>query len=78
MSAEIANALPDVARVQMQVMGREREVDALVGRSVGVLAKWYAVVEGFNACVAEWDDRLREMEIKVSRREKALRDAETY
>jgi hypothetical protein len=77
-SAEIANALPEVARVQLEVMEREGEVDELVRRSVGVLERWYVVVEGFNACVAEWDERLREVEIHVSRREKSLRDAETY
>ena len=67
-----------MARVQLKVMEKEGEVNGLVRRSVGVLERWYAVVEGVNACVAEWDDRLRELEIKVSRREKSLRDAETY
>jgi len=77
-SAEIANALPEVARVQLEVIEKDREVDELVRQSVGVLERWYVVVEGFNACVAEWDGRLREVEIHVSRREKGLRDAETY
>jgi len=77
-SAEIANALPEVVKVQLKVMETEGEMNELVRRSLGVLERWYAVVEGVNACVAEWDDRLRELEIKVSRREKSLRDAETY
>ena len=77
-SAEIANSLPEVVRVQLKVMEKEAEVDELTKRSVAVLEKWYAVVAGFNACVAEWDERLRELEVKISRREKSLRDAETY
>jgi len=64
--------------VQLEVMEREGQVDELVRRSVGILERWYVIVEGFNACVAEWDERLREVEIHVSRREKSLRDAETY
>ena len=64
--------------MQLEVMEKDGEVDELVRQSVGVLERWYVVVEGFNACVAEWDERLQELEIHVSRREKSLRDAETY
>jgi hypothetical protein len=60
------------------MMDKESQVAILMKQSVGLLERWYAVVEGFNACIAEWDERLRELEIKVSRRNKTLRDAETY
>ena len=78
MSAEIANALPAVLREQLRLIEKAGEVDGLMKRSVGLLERWYGVVEGLNACIAEWDERLRELEIKVSRKEKSLRDAETY
>jgi len=77
-SAEIANALPAVLREQLRLIEKAGEVDGLMKRSVGLLERWYGVVEGLNACIAEWDERLRELEIKVSRKEKSLRDAETY
>lgn len=50
----------------------------LVGRSLQLLQGWYGVVEGFNGCVAEWDNRLREAETGILRRERAMRETEEY
>ena len=47
-------------------------------RSLQVLGTWYGFVEGFNGCVAEWDDVLRKAETWVMRRERESREAEEY
>ena len=78
MSAEIANALPEVVELQLRVVEREEGVRQLVQRSLRVLGAWYGFVEGFNGCVAEWDDRLREVETWIIRRERERREAEEY
>jgi GTP-sensing pleiotropic transcriptional regulator CodY len=77
-SAEIANALPQVVELQLQLAEKEERVRALAARSLAVLTGWYGMVEGVNRCVAEWDDRLRDAETVVVRRERAVRDAEEY
>ena len=77
-SAEIANSLPEVVKVQLALTEKNDEIMELTQRSLSALEGWYQLVEGFNACVAEWDDRLRELEIKLCRREKQERDTEEY
>jgi len=77
-SAEIANSLPDVVKVQLAVAEKDDEVKELARRSLLVLSGWYELVEGFNACVAEWDERLRIVETKVRRKEKIAREADEY
>ena len=78
MSAEIANALPEVTKLQLEMMKYEEQVKALRERSLNVLEEWYGLVEGVNACVEEWDQRLRGCETAVRRREKALEEEESY
>jgi len=77
-SAEIANALPEVVELQLRIAEKEERVRQLVQRSLQVLAAWYGFVEGFNGCVAEWDDVLRETETWIMRREREQREAEEY
>jgi hypothetical protein len=77
-SAEIANALPEVAKLQMLMAERNEKVADLSQKSVILLQEWYEIVEGFNACVAEWDDRLTTLERKVRRREKVLKEGTEY
>jgi len=77
-SAEIANSLPEVVKLQLAVAEREERVQELAKRSMAVLQGWYEMVEGFNGCVAEWDERLRGVETKVCRMEKREREADVY
>ena len=77
-SAEIANSLPEVVKLQLAVAERDEQVENLAKRSLAVLQGWYEIVEGFNGCVAEWDERLRDLETKVRRKEKIVRDADEY
>ena len=77
-SAEIANSLPEVVELQVQVGKRDEEVAELARRSAVVLRGWYELVEGFNGCVAEWDERLREVEASIFRKEKVEREADEY
>ena len=77
-STQIANSLPDVATVQVDLAEREDEIMVLAKRSLTALEAWYQLVEGFNGCIAEWDERLRDMETKLLRKERSERDAEEY
>jgi hypothetical protein len=77
-SAGIANSLPEVVKLQLAVAQRDEHVENLAKRSLAVLQGWYEIVEGFNGCVAEWDERLRDLETKVWRKEKIMRDADEY
>jgi hypothetical protein len=77
-SAEIANSLPEVVKLQLAVAEREERVQELAKRSMTVLQGWYEIVEGFNGCVAEWDERLRGVETKVCRMEKREKEADVY
>jgi hypothetical protein len=77
-SAECANHLPEVAKLQMDLNERSEEVQELAMRSAAVLQSWYELVDGFNSCLAEWDERLREMETIVCRREKIEQEVESY
>jgi hypothetical protein len=77
-SAETANSLPEVVKLQLAVAERDEQVENLAKRSLAVLQGWYGIVEGFNGCVAEWDERLKDMETKVCRKEKIVRDADEY
>ena len=77
-SAGIANSLPEVVKLQLAVAQRDEQVENLAKRSLAVLQGWYEIVEGFNGCVAEWDERLRDLETKVCRKEKIMRDADEY
>jgi hypothetical protein len=77
-SAEIANSLPEVVKLQLALAERDELVAKLSRRSITVLQEWYELVEGFNACVAEWDERLRDLETKILRKEKIAREADEY
>jgi hypothetical protein len=77
-SAECANHFPEVVKLQMALAERTEQVQELAIRSAAALQEWYELVEGFNSCVVEWDERLREIETIVCRREKIERDAEEY
>jgi hypothetical protein len=77
-SADIANALPEVVELQLRIAEKEERVRNLAARSLVVLRGWYGIVEGVNQCVSEWDDRLRDAETVVVRRERAVRDAEEF
>ena len=77
-SAEIANSLPEVVKVQLALTERNDEMMELARRSLTALEGWYKLVDGFNRCVAEWDERLREIETKLCRKEKLERDTEEY
>jgi hypothetical protein len=67
-----------VVKLQLAVAEREEQVMNLAMRSMVVLQGWYELVEGFNGCVAEWDERLRDLETKVCRKEKIAREANEY
>jgi hypothetical protein len=77
-SAEIANSLPEVVKLQLAVAERDAVLQDLARRSIAVLQGWYELVEGYNGCVAEWDGRLKDLETTVCRGEKHERDAEVY
>jgi len=77
-SAEIANSLPEVVKLQLRVAELDERVTNLAKRSVIALQWWYELVEGFNGCIAEWDERLRQMETVIMRKEKVEREADEY
>ncbi len=77
-SAEISNALPEVVKLQLAVAERDEQVENLAKKSLTILEGWYEIVEGFNGCVAEWDERLKNLETKVCRKEKIMREADEY
>jgi hypothetical protein len=77
-SAEIANSVPEVVKLQLAVAKRDEEELELARRSAVVLTEWYELVQGFNECVSEWDERLRAMETKIFRKEKIEREADEY
>lgn len=77
-SAEIANSLPEVVKLQLSLAEKDEEVANLARRSIRVLQEWYELVEGLNGCIAEWDERLRDLETKVCRKEKIARDTNEY
>lgn len=77
-SAEIANSLPEVVKLQLSLAEKDEEVASLARRSIRVLQEWYELVEGLNGCIAEWDERLRDLETKVCRKEKIARDTNEY
>jgi hypothetical protein len=77
-SAEIANSVPEVVKLLFAIAEREGEIAELARRSVRVLEGWYELVEGFNGCVAEWDERLREVERTIVRREKVEGEDDEY
>jgi hypothetical protein len=78
LSADIANHLPEIVKLQLALAERNEEMVELVRRSLTALENWYRLVEGFNACVAEWDERLRGIDIMLRRKEKQERDIEEY
>jgi len=77
-SAEIANSLPEVVKLQLRFAELDERVTNLAKRSVVALQWWYELVEGFNGCIAEWDERLRQMETVIMRKEKVEREADEY
>jgi hypothetical protein len=77
-SGEIANSLPEVVKLQLRVAELDERVTNLAKRSVVALQWWYELVEGFNGCIAEWDERLRQMETVIMRKEKVEREADEY
>jgi hypothetical protein len=77
-SAEIANSLPEVVKLQLALAEKDDEVANLAKRSIKLLQEWYELVEGLNGCIAEWDERLRDLETRVCRKEKIERDADEY
>ena len=77
-SADIANSLPEVVKLQLRVAELDDRVTNLAKRSVVALQWWYELVEGFNGCIAEWDERLRQMETVIMRKEKVEREADEY
>ena len=77
-SAEMANHLPEVINLHVQYVEWEKRTTSLASRTAKILQTWYEITEGFNACVAEFDGRLRDLEIRVARRERAIREADVY
>ena len=67
-----------MVKFKLAVAEKDKQVLNLARRSMDVLQGWYELVQGFNGCVAEWDERLRELETKICRKEKIAKDAETY
>jgi hypothetical protein len=56
----------------------KQQVKELRLRSLTVLKDWHEAVEGINACVEDWDQRLRGVEILVRGRDKVLGEEESY
>ena len=68
----------DSHQKQLQMMQWEEQVKELRLRSLTVLKDWHEAVEGINACVEDWDQRLRGVEILVRGRDKVLGEEESY
>lgn len=77
-SAEMANYLPEIIKLHVQYVEWEKRTASLASRTAKVLQMWYEITEGFNACVAEFDERLRDLEIRIARKERTIREADVY
>jgi hypothetical protein len=65
-------------KLELELAEYDEQVQYLAKRSISILQNWYDIVEGFNECIAEWDDRLRELETRICRREKIEKEADVY
>jgi len=70
-SADLIGLQPRIDRVSVLQEGMLQEMSELRSRSTKVLERWYLEgVEGVNKDFAEWDERLRDVEVSVMRRER--------